>query len=355
MTDRDALAETLARLGRDPAARERVVRACREIEATATTSRSVIRETLTGPIVDALHRDTAVVSKTLSSGLTMSFLYRSKIARDFVLSERDEPDHVWEPQTTRTLLQLAKGAGHVVVGGAYFGDQAVLLAAAIRSHGGCCHAFEPDPQQCAVLAHNAVDNELGNLRVHTTALWSDESALLQLRGADAYATTVPAAPGAGPTVAATTIDAYLDRERIERVELIALDLEGAELAALRGARRRLEAPAGEAPHLVFEVHRRYVDWSAGLESTAILRHLAALGYHAFAIRDSQSNRDLSGLPVELIPARSVYTGGPPHGFNMVAVKDPAVLAGEPFAFAADVSPKLLPDGDPALHHPGAAA
>jgi FkbM family methyltransferase len=346
-----ALDEVLGNLGRDPRARERLVSACRDIEAMGMASRTAVREELTGPIVDALHRHAGVVHKELSNGLSLAFLYRSKIARDFVLSDRDKPDHVWEPQTTRLLLELARDATHVVVGGAYFGDQAVLLARAIAGHGGVCHAFEPDREQAAQLSRNAEDNHLTNLCVEACALWSDDSPRLRLDGEDAYGSSSPAAADGGDTVPATTLDAYLDRAGAERVDLIVLDIEGAELAALRGARRRLEEPAGHAPNVVFEVHREYVDWSDGLENTEIVRHLDACGYRSYAIRDIQSNRDLNGSPVELVPPETAYLDGPPHGFNMVAVKEPAALDAAGVVFSPGVSPKLLVDGDPALHHP----
>jgi FkbM family methyltransferase len=345
------LREALGRLGRDPAARERLVSACRAIEAANGSSRSALREELTGPIVDALHQHAGVVHKGLSNGLTVAFLYRSKIARDFVLSDRDEPDHVWEPQTTRLLLELARGAKQVVVGGACFGDQAVLLAHAIAGDGGVCHAFEPDREQAAQLASNADRNRLTNLRVNTCALWSDDSSRLRLDGADAYGSSSPAGADSADTVPATTLDAYLDREGVGDIDLLALDVEGAELAALRGVRRRIELPPGRAPHLVFEVHRSYVDWSDGLENTEILRHVTACGYRCYAIRDTQSNRDLSRSPIELVPPESAYLDGPPHGFNMLAVKDPAVVEEAGFVVSPGVSPKLLLDGDPALHHP----
>jgi FkbM family methyltransferase len=340
------LDEALARLGRDPLAREQVVAACRAYEAghPGTT----VRDDVTGPIVDALHQHAGVVTKALANGLVLEFLYRSKVARDFVLSMPETPDHVWEPQTTKLILHLAREARDVVVGGAYFGDQAVPLAHAIAAHGGVCHAFEPDPDQAAMLARNAERNGLANLCVSTLGLWDDDSARLRLTGADALATITADGNGSLP---ATTLDSYLDRAGVGDVELIVLDLEGAELPALRGARRRLALPPGRAPQLVFEVHRSYVDWSDGLERTELLRYLAELGYSAYAVRDFQSNRDLGDRPIELVPPETAYLTGPLHGFNMLATKEPALIEDGPFMISPGVSPKLLAHRDPALHHP----
>ncbi|MCY1287861.1 hypothetical protein D9M70_368760 [compost metagenome] len=130
-----------------------------------------------------------------------------------------------------------------------------------------------------------------------------------------------------------------------------LDIEGAESKVLAGAIKQLSKPAGQAPNIVFEVHRHYVDWSNGLEKTSIARFLGELGYQLFAVRDFNSNVDMKGRPVELIPCDKAYLDGPPHGFNMVAIKDQRVLDGLAVNYCEGVSPKLLWHKDPALHHP----
>ena len=89
----------------------------------------------------------------------------------------------------------------------------------------------------------------------------------------------------------------------------------------------------------------------GLEATPIARLLASFGYALFAVRDFQSNVDMRGRPIELVPAAAVYLEGPPHGFNVLALRDPAMTESEPFLIVPGVSPKLLFHRDPALHHP----
>lgn len=121
--------------------------------------------------------------------------------------------------------------------------------------------------------------------------------------------------------------------------------------ALKGASDFLSRPPGEAPNLVFEVHRHYVDWTNGLRRTELIAYLEGLGYHVYAVRDFNSNVDMRDKPIELIPADAVYLEGPPHGFNMVAVKDPGMFSAEGYRICRDVSPKLLRHKSPALHHP----
>jgi hypothetical protein len=47
----------------------------------------------------------------------------------------------------------------------------------------------------------------------------------------------------------------------------------------------------------------------------------------------------------------VYLEGPPHGFNMLATKDRDLVGRLGLRIVENVSPKLLLDKDPALHHP----
>jgi FkbM family methyltransferase len=337
------VADALAAVGEDAEARTQIIAALKQYERRPEHRFTTVRDDVTGPIADTLHASVGTLRKHLSNGLVIEFLYRSKIARDFVMASAEMPDHVWEPQTTKLLLHLCADARDVIVGGAYFGDQAIPMANAMRGTG-TCHAFEPAPEQATMLAHNAALNFLDNLRVNPIALWGEAGAHLAFVGEDALASTVVSEEGM-PT---TTIDAYVAEQQIEQVGLVMVDLEGSELGVLRGAERVLQR---DRPHLVFEIHRLYVDWSNGLENTDIVKYVASFGYTILAVRDFQSNVDLGDRPIELVPLESVFLAGPPHGFNVVAVADPTVLEGERFQVVPNVSPKLLFHRDPARHHP----
>lgn len=344
--DGQRLKSAMHRLGRDPALRAAMLALLKRAEGSLDY-RGPVRDDITGPIADALHGDDDRYQKTLADGTQFRFLFRTKIARDFLMSETEHPTHVWEPQTTRLLLELSRGlAGDVVVGGAYFGDQAILVARHVPA-GRVVHCFEPNAAQAEMLGGNARLNRLGNVRVNRLGLWSSSDARLRLDGFDSFANAVDATADDADAFATVTIDDYAAAGGL-KVGLIQLDIEGAELGALLGARRTL---AGDRPHIVFEVHRHYVDWSRGLAQTEICRYLAELGYTLYAVRDFNSHREMAGQPVELVPVDKVYLEGPPHGFNMLAVQDPAQVAGSGFRLVENVSPKLLAHKDPALHHP----
>jgi FkbM family methyltransferase len=348
----NSLAECLKHLGGNEKSRSLIVEALLKSERELAKLDFDVREKVTGPIVDAMCDGIGVMSKKLSSGVTIQFLYRSKIARDFVMSADPEPDHVWEPQTTKLLLYLAKSAKNVAVAGAYCGDQAVLMAKTIAPNGGICHCFEPNPDQIAMLKKNAEFNGIQNMKFTQKCVWNKDGERLVLVGDDSFAHPEEAR-GADEGIETIRFDTYGSQNGIDQLDLFMLDIEGAEMAALTGAEKYLAAPDGLAPTLVFEVHRHYLDWSNGLEETEIGKMLKSHGYTLFCVRDYQSNEPMHGKPIELIPANSAYLEGPPHGFNMLAVKNPTKLLADSdtFKVVPGVSPKLLRHRDPKIHAP----
>ena len=348
-----SLTDALATLGKDEKTREKFVALLKQIEGDYKTSPGDgrdIREELTGPICDALHRDVAEITRKLKSGLKITCKYRSKIIRDFVLSRDNPPDHVWEPQTTKALLRLAKSSKTVLIGGAYIGDQAILIADLIKKKGGVCHCFEPSGESMEMLRRNASANKLKNLVFNQAGLWS-EAGWLSLTGEDSHAIPGKASKGAKGAFPATSINGYGAEHGIDKLDLLMLDIEGGEYLALQGASKYLSKPPGEAPNIIFEIHRSFVDWSNGLENTDIVRLLKGHGYQVFAIRDYQSNVPMARHSVEIVPLDDIYLEGPPHGFNMLAVKQPAILEKAGFRLCSGVSPKLLKHRNPKYHSP----
>lgn len=354
-TVHDRILSVLAELGRDRGARRHIVDLLKAIEKKVhlPVGRS-LREELTGPMTDALFKHAGVLRKELRDGTIFDFVYRSKIARDLVLSPDEHPDHVFEPQTTRLFLHLVRNAKQVVIGGAYAGDHAIPAAKVIAGNGGIVHAFEPSDEQRALLVRNARLNRVVKaVRAVPLGLWQDETKL-ELVGSDAFARAIPvqARPGKqATTFTATSIAAYAAANAIAKIDVILMDIEGSELPALKGALPFLQKPSGDAPDIIFEIHRYYVDWSRGLHNTDIVRFLSGLGYAVYAVRDFQSNMPMDGCSIELIVPRNAYLEGPPHGFNMLAVKDPTKLQPPRFRILKQGSPKLLLHKDPRLHWP----
>jgi FkbM family methyltransferase len=215
---------------------------------------------------------------------------------------------------------------------------------------GRVHAFEPMSVPFQKLRRNIAENGLSNVIPRQLALWSSSRRRVRVDGPLALASSQLVDDGAADAIDTITIDDYAAEQDLSTVELIMLDTEGGEEEALNGAARILGG--ANAPDVVFEIHRSFVDWSNGLPQTSIVRGLTDLGYEVFAIRDFHDNHSMAGQPVELIPADSVYLEGPPHGFNMLATRRLREIdALIDLRLVKDVSPKLLLEKDPRLHHP----
>ncbi|MFW7342516.1 FkbM family methyltransferase [Pollutimonas sp. H1-120] len=344
----EKLQQALLRLGRNEALRHELLDWLKQAEKRLEgPSPFAVRDEITGPIVDALHTNEDKYEKTLEGGVRFQFLYRTKIAREFLLSAREHPTHVWEPQTTRLLQYLARNTKKdILIGGAYFGDHAILLGRQLEDSDRLIHCFEPDISQSGMLKINAEINNLDNMRIHPLGLWRESNQHLKLEGFDSLASSVVAdnEPGAFATV---SIDDYMATQG-RACGLIMIDIEGGELNVLQGSATTLKQ---DKPVIVFEVHRDYVDWTNGLLATPICSLLTNAGYQIFAIRDFNSNQEMGQRPIELIPADKVYLEGPSHGFNMLAIQDKELISNALFSIVENVSPKLLRHKNPALHHP----
>ncbi|QEI07241.1 FkbM family methyltransferase [Pigmentiphaga aceris] len=344
--DGEKLRKALFLLGRNEALRLELMDWLKRAETRFDASVAV-RDDITGPIVDAINTSDDLYEKTLENGTRFKFLFRTKIARDFILADREHPTHVWEPQTTRLLAYLAGHTdGDILIGGAYFGDHAMSLARQIADAGRQVHCFEPDTAQSAMLEGNVELNGLDNVRIHRLGLWRESKQRLRLTGFDSFANAV-VADSTEEGFDTVTIDDHFN-ELQRHCGLLMLDIEGGEIDALQGSAAVL---AKDKPAIVFEVHRDYVDWTNGLQNTPICSLLIAAGYDVYALRDFHTNQEMGDRRIELIPAASVYLEGPPHGFNMLAVPSAALLDDPVFRIVENVSPKLLKHRRADLHHP----
>jgi FkbM family methyltransferase len=236
--------------------------------------------------------------------------------------------------------------GDILIGGAYFGDHAVLLGRQLMGSGRHVHCFEPNKAQSGMLKKNADINQLNNLILQRKGLWNQSSLRLRLDGFDSFANVV-LADGSEDSFETISVDDYC-AAMSRNLGVVMLDIEGAELFALQGAANTI---AKDKPAIVFELHRDYVDWSDGLINTPIVAFLAQSGYEVFAVRDFNGNQEMHDLCIELVPVDTVYLEGPPHGFNMLAVPNGKLIEDPMFRVVRHVSPKLLRHKDPALHHP----
>ena len=312
--------------------------------------KDIFREVLY-PLLDQILQEGEELEVVLESGLVVKFLFISGLAKEIVLRDKEIPSHVWEPMTTMLIQNLlSERPGNALICGAYFGDQALPAALALKSSRQQFKvlAVEPNESQNCMLRKNIAINKLTDTVIPVNAfLWEKEGERLKLDHSDSLATVYPDKAG----TLSKTIDSIVKENCLPGLSLIVLDIEGSELNAFRGCSELLAQNANNAPDLIFEVNSRFVDWSKGLENTDIVKYVNAFGYQVMALRDGQTNYDFKLDKPEVIPLEEVYLEGPPHGFNLVASKRVGFFDKKNFYIVGKVSPKYLRHRDPCLHQP----
>lgn len=216
-----------------------------------------------------LQTDQPRVARVGPSFCRFKFWLDKKERTDFLLG-------TYEQKVTRALRRILKRGDVAIDIGAHVGYHAILMAQLVGKNGTVL-AFEPFPENFDALERNI---ELNNLRdtVRPEPLAvtdSDGCVSLAYECSESLAMTPSmvgyAVSGAASriSVPACRLDCYLEKVG-KRPSLIQIDVEGAELHVLRGARNTLERLR---PTLLVEVH----GWD-GLDSSEVCRFLSPFGY-----------------------------------------------------------------------------
>jgi FkbM family methyltransferase len=153
-----------------------------------------------------------------------------------------------EPEDVGFFLSLLEPGLTVFDVGANVGMYAVLAARRVGA-AGRVHAFEPTPHVAGRLRRNVTLNGLDNVVV-TEAAVSDRAGVATFYVQQASDRSSLGGDGTPVPVQTITLDDYVPAQGLSKVDVMKMDVEGAETLALRGGRRLL---AGEdAPVLMLE-------------------------------------------------------------------------------------------------------
>ena len=213
---------------------------------------------------------------------------RDSIAREVCFTGR------YEPQDTALVQTLLKPGMTFVDVGANWGYY-TLLASQIVGQFGRVVSFEPDPRLFPILQQNIAYNQLRRATALQIAA-ANETGTLTLAGFDAASEkrglsklVEKAEAGANNFhVQARPVDVVLDELGIDQVDLLKMDIEGAEEMALRGM------SAGLARHryrrILLEVHPTILA-ERGRTVSDVTDLLMQYGYRAWWIDHSvEANR-----------------------------------------------------------------
>ena len=192
--------------------------------------------------------------------------------------------------------------------GAHHGYYA-LLASGRVGDSGRVFAFEPSPRERKKLKWHIRWNHCSNVEILDTAMGSKagQAELFVAAGRETGCNSLrpPAVRGTPKKVSVPvdTLDEFLSRRGIERVDFIKMDVEGAELSVMQGAEYLLSGK--KRPVVLVEVcDLRTAAW--GYAAPEILKHLVERGYRWFEAREG------GGLVTAVLDSKS-YDG------NFIAV------------------------------------
>jgi len=190
------------------------------------------------------------------------------------------------------IRRLVDPGGTFVDVGANWGYFTLMMAEHVGSMGRVV-AVEADPRIYAILERNAALNDLPQVRVvHAAA--AAESGLLSLIGFDEHEDnwgTSRVAGGSGPAsasyeVPARGLDELLDESGLDAVDLIKIDIEGAEALALAGMSAGLRR--GRYRCLLLELHPVQLA-EHGTNPAVIIEGLLEMGYRGWVIAYSAAD------------------------------------------------------------------
>jgi FkbM family methyltransferase len=192
-----------------------------------------------------------------------------------------------------------------------------LLAAHLVGPSGIVHAFEPNAAVRARLTNNIALNGFGNIVVHREAMTRQTGTVRFYKSAwsanDGISSIIPkyGLEEEGEDVAALCLDDFAARTLAGRpVDLLKIDIEGAEVEAFEGGRQFLGR--ADAPAILFE----------GANVEPLLEVLGRFGYHVRKVDYSL------GVGIELPEPgdgkESIFASY--EAPNYFAVKDPAEFA-----------------------------
>jgi FkbM family methyltransferase len=183
------------------------------------------------------------------------------------------------------FLERALSPGNTFVDvGANLGIYA-LVASRIVGPSGRVIAFEPSQQSFFLLKENVALNSFTNVQIYRVAVSDRTGKAFLYHGADPGENSLgkdPRLGSEGEEVETQSLDNALGQASVERVDLIKMDVEGAEELVVRGANKIV---ASHKPAIIFEVNQE-ASARLGLSPRGAWDQLKSLGYKFFSVKSN---------------------------------------------------------------------
>jgi len=197
---------------------------------------------------------------------------------------------LWEPMFARHFAAEVREGDSVLDVGANVGQYSVIAARRVGAQGRVI-SVEINPDCLAVLARNVRLCQPVSMDVLNVAAWSEDTEMSIVQQ-DSHVTGLTSvreceeADVEDSRVPARRLDDALDDLGCSHVDVVKLDIEGAELPALRGMSRMLETSPPRVIYCEIE-HEHCVEFGYGFED--VFSYLGTFGYQAFGFRRSDGS------------------------------------------------------------------
>ena len=151
---------------------------------------------------------------------------------------------------------------------AHIGEYTLLFSVGVGKHGRV-HSFEPHPNSFRILSRNVALNDLQNVTLNQIAVADGDGSGRLVLDVDPTMSALATSGNEPSTISVevVSLDSYAESERLDRVDVLKIDVEGAEalvvagasavLTQLRPAHVFVECHSSEARDAVNELFRSY--------------------------------------------------------------------------------------------------
>jgi FkbM family methyltransferase len=215
-----------------------------------------------------------------------------------------------ELETADFMMRFLRPGMTLIDVGAHIGEY-TLIAAQVVGESGQVHGFEPMPKLFPILSENVRINNLRNVNLNCMAV-SNRTGEIEFEVFDdpsisSIRKQVTSGSEQLVTVKTTSLDAYCSQINT-KIDLIKVDVEGAEKLVFEGAEQLMSLPSSKAPVWLFE-YSPHAYASFGYLASDLMNLLHQHNYNILQFADSGEIRDFdSSIPVNKI-------------INLIATKD----------------------------------
>jgi FkbM family methyltransferase len=193
----------------------------------------------------------------------------------------------WEPHVSAALRSVLAPGAHFVDVGANVGFHTYMAASIVGAHGSVM-AVEASAENCRLLQLSKFENDANNVVLLPVALDQQSGAVYLTSHIGTNAgligdTFTELFAARGTTVYATTLDDIAP----SRVDVMKIDVEGAEFRVLEGARKTLER---DRPVIVMEFSCEMSQRVSRLDPVEALQGVRDLGYRLFVLERETGER-----------------------------------------------------------------